>query len=735
MMCDFCGFEHREGAKFCGNCGRPVAGGVVCRACSTMNLDANRYCDRCGHLLELAPESISREIATQTSSQRFVKRLPFIRVSRVSIVPYFQLLQERLAPYANFLVVAGVLSVVLAQGLFLFSEADPGPPGNGSLALGLGIILFAIGWSVRGDVQGSGELPRTVNRAICISATGRTFLAIGLAIAAMAILLYRLSTGSTSAVDLVPWTLAVVLAGIALIPKPRMHLPVSWRAHTFDVLVVVGIVTSFIIISSHDLQHWYYSAIGDEYTFYLHAKGIIADGIVRPFSQAGVYALHPVMSSIQQSVVMMIFGQNHFGWTFSSVLSIAISIPGIYLLAYTLGGRRAAVISTALFASSHYLLAFTHIGYNNLDALPPTVWAMGVYVLGRRKNSPLLLYCAGVIAGLGFYTFLAARIVLPILVLSTLVSRRRVREFVRLWPLGIGFVLAVIPSIVVNQSELISGMLGAVAGGYSEAVTGDVFERIKSNITTNVLAFNYSTNISHYVSGPLMDPITGLLAALGIGFGLGNARQGYLRLLLIWFLVAIVATGVLSPYPHVAVTRLFVVIPPLVILAGILADRLLQMLDTSGLLGWLKAKVPTILVSILIIVVFGLNVWQFRFVTPLVFHNTQEAVAIGALHSDTCVGDMAGSVIIGRHTEALLQLALRSYYPEGPLPEFLDHGELGERDIVTGEVRCIIFMNPDEPEARSSLADLINENPDGKIVSFSDKSGKASVQIFTPHSG
>ena len=67
--------------------------------------------------------------------------------------------------------------------------------------------------------------------------------------------------------------------------------------------------------------------------------------------------------------------------------------------------RKAAVVAAVLFAASHYTLAGTHIGNTVLSALPVAVWSLALFVLGWRKSNPLLLYAAGVVAGLGLYTY------------------------------------------------------------------------------------------------------------------------------------------------------------------------------------------------------------------------------------------------------------------------------------------------------------------------------------------
>ena len=290
---------------------------------------------------------------------------------------------------------------------------------------------------------------------------------------------------------------------------------------------------------------------------------------MRPFSQQGVYNKNPVMNSVFQASVMRVFGADYFGWRLSETLNGTLSIPAIYLLGRLLGGRRAAVMAAGMFAFSHYVFAFSHTGYNNLSPLHVATWAFALFVLGCRRANPLLLYAAGLIAELGFYTHYSTRAVLPILFLFSLTLWDR-RRLASLWPLALGFALTVLPTFVVEQEAAITRMFGRVIGGYSEAVSRSVGQRVLDNIVLNLPAFNYSATMHTYVYGALMDLVSGLLAVMGVAFALGHVKEPLWRLLLIWFAVAIMITGILSPYPHVAIIRLIFVLPPLALLAGLL---------------------------------------------------------------------------------------------------------------------------------------------------------------------
>ena len=58
MKCPKCGYENREGARFCGGCGQPFIPEKTCPQCGHANPQGNKFCNKCGHsLVEPAPET------------------------------------------------------------------------------------------------------------------------------------------------------------------------------------------------------------------------------------------------------------------------------------------------------------------------------------------------------------------------------------------------------------------------------------------------------------------------------------------------------------------------------------------------------------------------------------------------------------------------------------------------------------------------------------------------------
>jgi hypothetical protein len=259
---------------------------------------------------------------------------------------------------ARLLTIAGVF-VALVGELFL-QLMDPSNRGK---ALGLGLLVTGAGLFGLGAVQTFLRPVRRWSHAdrfppLAVFPPGPSALAAGTGTIVFATLLGRLWSGSTAATDLILWAIALLSFTMGMLSSVPRWQPS--RRQLLEAASVAALVVVFIALNAHDLNDWYYSAIGDEYAFLAAASGVLADGIRKPFSQDGVYGAHPMLGTLFQAAVMRVFGNNHFGWIFSSVLSAALAIPAVYLIGRVLGGWAVGLIAAALFGFNHYLFAFAH---------------------------------------------------------------------------------------------------------------------------------------------------------------------------------------------------------------------------------------------------------------------------------------------------------------------------------------------------------------------------------------
>ena len=501
---------------------------------------------------------------------------------------------------------------------------------------------------------------------------------------------------------------------------------------TRDLLPLLVILAIYCAIAVPNLTAWRYSAIGDEYIFYEHARQILDEGISHPFSQNGVYGSHPHFNTIYQSAVITVFSDGHFGWKMTGVVSILIATSGIYTLGYALANRRTAAVAAALFASSHYLLGLANGGYNHLDALPATIWAGAFFVLGLRRGNSFLLYMAGVAIGSGFYFHYSGRIIGPVILLTVLLAMKP-RQILGLWPLAIGFLLTVWPTILVAQEQVLTKMLAQSVGGYSEAVSGPVADRLIHNLLANLPAFHFNASSHTYVGGALLDPVSGALATVGIALAIGSAGRFGSKLMLLWLAIAFAATGLLSPYPTTAITRLFPLVAPLALLAAHAVDHLLELVAT-----WIgpsmRRHVFLALLLPWLVAALALNAHQSWQTTHDAYHYTQEALAIGAWRDRMCGDPAAPTMFVGEQPGSTLDLALSSYGRNQPHGNWLIYPTWpADAPLPSPAPACVVLVHPDDPQSRILVDRLQRRYPNGQLFTFTTPSEKSRVEFFRPN--
>ncbi len=637
------------------------------------------------------------------------------------------------------------------------SHEEDGFFGSGRLFLILGFAVVALATSYfRARLQ-TESWSMTPHRSLRFDLSRLRKMFFGIGVAALAFLVLRLLSGSTSGNDISIWLIALLGFCIPFAPSFKRILVGIRKARksvrSVDVVVVSLLATIFIIYASYDLTDWYYSAIGDEFAFYDLANDFIENGISAPFSQNGVYDFHPRLGLLMKSLVMDAVGSDNFGWKFSSVLMFALAIPAVYLTGTLMGGRIAGTVAAATLAFSHYLIEFSHIGYDHIDSLLPVAWAFALFFLAMRTKSPFLFFVAGVVTGLCVYTNVAARIVFPVIVVFT-IWRAFIgdRKDFHNWaiPLFVGAAVTALPTLIVDGSGLVDQMLSRVIIGQGEITELGTIDRLIRNFQLNLYAFNYNEHITHYVSGSLLDPVSAVIAVAAVAFALGRIGDSDSDFLIIWLALGFAATGGISPYDwHVATTRLFPLMIPLSLAMGLFISKFVWPINinifTAGKSPVLSSKLVTIVALIFVgLLVWMLNYQRSEFDTPSVFHGSPNAVTIGAINSDHCAHLPGERVAIVSRDEHVVRRILNSYQPgtiqldpnapELPgSPVFLNHQQASEGGLGDADrFDCIIFSYPWEPEPTRILNDLQLDNPYALVIPFSDLSGKTTISIYKP---
>jgi hypothetical protein len=274
----------------------------------------------------------------------------------------------------------------------------------------------------------------------------------------------------------------------------------------------------------------------------------------------------------------------------------------------------------------------------------------------------------------------------------------------------------------VDKQEVIAGMLGQSVDMTNEPLLKHILE----NVPRSLFAFNFNPDQGHYTAGALMDDASATLAILGLSYALFRARSLPCRFLLLWFAVALVATGLFSPYERVPLTRLQIVLPAMAAFAGLAIHRILLVLEEAT---WREKLGPY------------LGVLTFAVLTPLVFAlNVQHFWGYSARHSPTGMQTVAVRAVLDAPCEARPDTLIVSVDQSPWLKGIFGVYNLGDRTpAVVGynEVSlwtiaaapCAVLMQTEQPKAQVAVKALQHEYPEKQLEELTDLSGSQKVLV------
>ena len=432
--------------------------------------------------------------------------------------------------------------------------------------------------------------------------------------------------------------------------------------NNLDVIIVSFISTAFFSLIIFDVNSWYYSAIGDEYAFFNFARDIALGNIhlsffpetgkTSIFSQKGVYEVVPVINSAFQSLVMKVFGTDHQGWITSSIVIVILSLWFFYFLIKDFFGRATAIVSSIIFISSHYLWAFTHLGYWNIQVFFSPLAAFFFFFRGIKTRKILLLFLAGIFSGLGFYTYMSSYITILLLSIFIFFNFKHFQRHKNLIAAFFtGFITPIIPYFLVNNGLAGSEMLRRSVFGSQEIPNNERLVYFFKNLYGSFIAFYQNSKTSHFVSGSLVDSVTAIFFSLGLIHMVISLKKFYF--VLTCFTAALIIAGGFSQYTYTPITRLLFLLP---ITSFIAAFALIQV--NTFLIRKLSFLDYKLFPAIIIFIILVLNINRFYYQTPLKIDMTPEALAIKAL-TTSCKNSLSSTVI--GNTVPLLTPALNSY--------------------------------------------------------------------------
>lgn len=126
--------------------------------------------------------------------------------------------------------------------------------------------------------------------------------------------------------------------------------------------------------------------------------------------------------SIYASVlVFKLFGTSYFNLRLTSIIFIILSALIIYFLIKEILNKKIALIGTILFFTTPIVMIQSHLALENIaPVLFVSLWLLMLAKYTKEQNARLLLF-AGIFLGIGIFSYLGMRMIIPVLLALTII--------------------------------------------------------------------------------------------------------------------------------------------------------------------------------------------------------------------------------------------------------------------------------------------------------------------------
>jgi dolichyl-phosphate-mannose-protein mannosyltransferase len=124
-----------------------------------------------------------------------------------------------------------------------------------------------------------------------------------------------------------------------------------------------------------------------------------------PEPNTAVDWLHPPLAKYAQAASMAVFGENSYGWRFSSALTGTLLILLTYGLGRNVfGSYRIGLLAAFLASMDGLLLVQSRVAMNDIHVTAAIVAALWAFWVARQSKSPAWLLAAGILGGVSLAT-------------------------------------------------------------------------------------------------------------------------------------------------------------------------------------------------------------------------------------------------------------------------------------------------------------------------------------------
>lgn len=254
-----------------------------------------------------------------------------------------------------------------------------------------------------------------------------------------------------------------------------------------------------------------------------------------------------------------------------------LTVPVTYFMTQAWFGRKAALLSAAILSTTVWHVHLSRIGFRAVT-LPLLIgcflWS-SAHAL--RSNGRAAWLAAGILYGIGFYTYVAARLT-PVALIGVVAYMLLTDRGDRLWPgalyFSLGALAALIPlgAYAIRHWDVVMGRPGQVSVLNPAVHRGDLWGTLRRNLigTLGMFFVRGDTIPRHNIPGrPVFTPLMGAALVLGTTRAIVQARSRDVgaAVVLIWVATMMIPTIAAADAPHflraVGILPLLVVLPAL----------------------------------------------------------------------------------------------------------------------------------------------------------------------------
>ncbi|HTP00989.1 MAG TPA: glycosyltransferase family 39 protein [Anaerolineales bacterium] len=422
---------------------------------------------------------------------------------------------------------------------------------------------------------------------------------------------------------LAAWLGSILMIVVAQLRGVRLHRPHIPRAEWLYLAGLALLLIVALVTRTYRLTALPYNLDGDFASVGLQARELAAGRQHQIFTYG--WANIPMIGYLPAASAMLLFGAGLAGLNASGVVEGLLMLVGVYLLGRELFSARAG-----LFAAAVLTISYTHLAASRqamyIDPAFFMLFAIYFLTIGLQRDQGWALALSGILTALCIDMYYAGRLIIPLLGLALLhnllfrgawlVARWRslamwaVTVLITLGPMLLVF--AENPGAVGVHTEevfiLSPELMRHMEGVYRvTSPVGVLLQQLRHTL----LMFHYypDKGTQFGLTLPYLDPLAGILFALGFGYFLMNWRRMGSGWLLLWIVLGVFfgsfLTGNAPFWP-----RLIVLLPPVGLACGVAADLIYGYFRAALGPRGRDAVVSLALVALIIFLVAGISNWN-----------------------------------------------------------------------------------------------------------------------------